>query len=50
MRMRETQGFMKIVVDAQSNEIPGILFLGHNNKEVVQIALAAAANGGGGYG
>ena len=38
--MSETQGFMKVLVDAQSNQILGASILGHNGDEVVQVLLA----------
>ncbi len=41
----ETQGFMKIVVDAESRTILGAAILGVNGDEVVQALLGVMASG-----
>lgn len=41
--MSETQGFMKVLVDAQSQRLLGAAILGHNGDEVVHVLLGLMA-------
>ena len=41
--MSETQGFMKVLVDAKSKQILGASILGHNGDEVVHVLLGLMA-------
>ena len=43
--MGETQGFMKVLVDAESKQLLGAAILGHNGDEVVHVLLALMAAG-----
>lgn len=43
--MSETQGFMKVLVDAESKQILGASILGHNGDEVVHVLLGLMAAG-----
>ena len=43
--MSETQGFMKVLVDAKSKQILGASILGHNGDEVVHVLLGLMAAG-----
>ncbi len=43
--MSETQGFMKVLVDAKSKQILGAAILGHNGDEVVHVLLGLMAAG-----